>query len=51
MHKKLNLAFRCHKNKTYNYRTQGRYYSTFSNGYRGLTYRTTSKSKLKCTYR
>lgn len=51
MHKKLNLAFRCHKNKTYNYRSQGRYYSTFSNGYRGLTYRTTSKSKLKCTYR
>lgn len=51
LHKKLNLAFGCHKNKTYDYRTQGRYFSSFSNGYKGLSYRTTVATNLKCTYR
>lgn len=38
---RLNVPFRCHNNSFYTYRTVGRFYSSFSNGYKGVTVRNT----------
>lgn len=50
-YKALNLAFGCRRGDIYSYRTEGRYYSTFSNGYRGVNWDTTYRRDLKCTFR